>query len=228
VMRLLFETTDGVDYDGEHITLRGAAVGLTPYGEAPPPIWVAAHGPRGLGIVGELADGWFPVCTDPDTYADMWQRVSASAEAAGRDGAVTPALYSRIVVAETDEAAREAAGSSPLLRFISLTAPAEAFERHGRPHPVGQGMSGITHFLPTGLSREEALALADRVPASVVLETVIAGSPDTIAARLAEMADAGARHIQVVNMTSLASSELAPASEGLLGDALAALRTATG
>ncbi len=227
VMRLLFATTDEVDYEGEHVTLRGAAVGLTPFGDAPPPIWVAAHGPRGLELTGRLADGWFPVATDPETYARMWSRVERAAGDAGRPGAVVPALYSRVVVAETDEAAREAAGTSPLLRFISLTAPADAFERHGRPHPVGEGMSGITHFLPTGLTRAEALALADRVPPQVVLETVIAGSPDTIAGRLREMVDAGARHVQVVNMTPLASADLAPASEGLLGEALAALR-ATG
>lgn len=227
VMRLLFSTTDEVDYDGEHVTLRGAAVGLTPFGDEPPPIWVAAHGPRGLDLTGRLADGWFPVATDPETYARMWSRVERAAADAGRPGAVVPALYSRVVVAETDEAAQEAAGTSPLLRFISLTAPADAFERHGRPHPVGEGMSGITHFLPTGLTRAEALALADRVPAQVVLETVIAGSPDTIAGRLRQMVDAGARHVQVVNMTPLASADLAPASEGLLGEALAALR-ATG
>lgn len=223
VLRLLMATTDEVDYDGEHVTLRGAAVGLTPYGDAPPPIWVAVHGPRGLAIAGELADGWFPVCTDPAEYARMWTAVQAAASGAGRTDAVTPALYSRVVVAEHDDAALEATGSSPLMRFIALTAPAAAFERHGAEHPIGAGMTGITHFLPTGLSRKDALALADRVPAAVVCDTVIAGSPDTVARRLDEMAAAGAGHIQVVNMTPLASAALAPASEGLLGEALATL-----
>ena len=226
-MRLLFSTTDEVDYDGEHVTLRGAAVGLQPYGDAPPPVWVAAHGPRGLRVVGELADGWFPVCTQPDDYARMWGEVQDAATSAGRPGAITPALYSRFVVAETDEAAVAAAGASPLLRFITITAPAEAYARHGAEHPLGAGSKGITHFVPTGLSREEALALTERIPPEVVCDTVIAGSPDTVAGRLAEMAAAGARHIQVVNMTPLASPDLAAASVPLVGETITGLRRLT-
>ena len=32
-MRLLFATPDEVDFDGEHITLRGVALGLRPFGD---------------------------------------------------------------------------------------------------------------------------------------------------------------------------------------------------
>lgn len=227
-MRLLFSTTDEVDYDGEHVTLRGAAVGLEPFGDAPPPVWVAAHGPRGLRTAGEFGDGWFPVCTRPDDYRRMWDAVRSAAWEAGRADAITPALYSRVVVAETDEMAIRAAGTSRLLRFITITAPAEAYERHGAEHPLGAGTNGITHFLPTGLSRDEALGLAERVPAEVVCDTVIAGSPDTVARRLAEMADAGARHIQVVNMTPLASPDLAGPSIPLVGETITELRRITG
>ncbi len=226
-MRLLFSTTDEVDYDGEHVTLRGAAVGLEPFGDAPPPVWVAAHGPRGLRVAGELADGWFPVCTRPDEYRRMWDVVRSAARAEGRAEAFTPALYARVVVTATDEAAVRAAGSSRLLRFITITAPAEAYERHGAEHPLGAGTNGITHFVPTGLSRKEALGLAERVPPEVVCETVIAGSPDTVARRLAEMAEAGARHIQVVNMTPLASFDLAGPSVPLVGETIQELRRLT-
>ncbi len=228
VIRLLFSTTDEVDYDGEYVTLRGAAVGLQPFGETPPPLWVAAHAPRGLRVVGRLADGWFPVCTRPDDYARMWGAVQEAAAEADRKGSITPALYSRVVVAETDEAARQAAGDSTLLRFIAITAPAEAYARHGAEHPLGAGSNGITHFSPTGLSREEALDLTERVPPEVVRDTVIAGSPDTVARRLSEMVEAGARHIQVVNMTPLASPELAAPSMALVGETLTELRRLAG
>ena len=36
------------------VTLRGAVVGLRPYGDAPPPVWVAAHRPKGLALAGRL------------------------------------------------------------------------------------------------------------------------------------------------------------------------------
>jgi len=225
-IRLLFSTPDEVDFEGEHIVLRGAAVGLRPYGDAPPPIWVAAHRPRGLELAGRLADGWLPLATGADGYRAMWDRVRASAEAAGRPGAVTPGAYTRVVLAEDDATARAAAASSTLLRFIAITAAAETFRAHGVEHPLGDGVFGLTAFRPTGLSRERALALASAVPGEVVLDTVIAGTPSTVAARLAAIVAEGARHLQVVNMTPLADPALAAASEHLLGEALAELRGA--
>lgn len=226
VLRLLLSTGDEVDFDGEFFTLRGAAVGLRPAGSTPPPVWVAAHRPRGLELAGQAADGWLPLCTDPAVYADWWAQVQRAARAAGRAGCVTPGLYTRVVLAEDDAEARRAAVDSLLLRFIALTAPAEAFAVHGAEHPLGAGVFGLTTFRPTGLDRAEALRLARSVPDAVVADTVVAGTPTTVAARLAELVRAGARHVQVVNMTPLASGELAPASEALLGEALAELRLA--
>lgn len=226
ILRLLFSTSDEVDFDGEHFTLRGAAVGLRPFGEAPPPVWVAAHRPRGLDLVGRCADGWMPLATNAATYAGMWARVTAAAERAGRPGAVMPGLYTRVVLAESDDAAHRATVTSRLLRFIALTAPAETYRARGAEHPLGPGVFGLTSFLPTALGRGEALALADAVPPDVVADTVVAGTPSTVAARLAALVRAGARHVQVVNMTPLASAELAAASETLLGEALAELRLA--
>jgi len=223
VMRLLFSTADEVDFDGEFFTLRGAAVGLRPVGDRPPPVWVAAHRPEGLRLAGRSADGWLPLCTDPAAYARMWDAVRDAAGAAGRE-APTPGLYTRVVLAEDDERARRAAVGSLLLRFIALTAAAEAFEAHGAVHPLGAGVFGLTTFRPTGLGRAEALELAEAVPEEVVADTVIAGTPSTVARRLAALVEAGARHVQVVNMTPLASAGLAPAGEALLGEALAELR----
>ncbi|MFN8108988.1 MAG: LLM class flavin-dependent oxidoreductase [Thermoleophilia bacterium] len=229
VMRLLFSTPDEVDFAGDHITLRGAAVGLRPYGEVPPPIWVAAHRPRGLRLVGRLADGWLPVATNVDRYREMWDVVRAAARAADRpEGAVTPGGYVRVALAEDDETARRICVDSTLLRFITLTAPSESFTAQGAEHPLGAGVFGLTRFLPTGLGRAEALALADRVPGSVVLDTVVAGTPATVAAHLAAVAEAGARHLQVVNMTPLADPTRAAASEALLGEALTDLRRMRG
>jgi phthiodiolone/phenolphthiodiolone dimycocerosates ketoreductase len=227
VLRMLFDSPDEIDFEGEHVVVRGAAVGLRPYGERPPQVWLAAHRPRGLALTGRMADGWMPLATGAEAYRAMLDRVEAAAAAAGRPGAVTPGAYTRVVLAEDDDTARAAAGASRLLRFIALTAPSEAYEAHGARHPLGEGVFGLTEFLPTGLSRERALALADAVPPAVALSTVVAGTPATVAARLARIVAAGARHLQVVNMTPLADPALAPAGEGLLGEALTDLRAAT-
>jgi phthiodiolone/phenolphthiodiolone dimycocerosates ketoreductase len=225
VMRLLLSTHEPVDFDGEFFTLSGAAMGLRPYGETPPPIWVAAHRPRGLDLVGRLADGWLPLATRPEEYAAMLAVVSYAAERAGREpDAPTPGAYVRVLLAERAEEAEAAIEGSLLLRFIALTRPAEAFARHGAEHPLGHGAFGLTSFVATGWQRDDALALAEAVPLEVVRDTVVHGTPDEVAARIEAFVAAGARHVQLTNMTPLAAPDRAAASEALLGEVVKRLR----
>jgi phthiodiolone/phenolphthiodiolone dimycocerosates ketoreductase len=226
VLRLLMAGTGETDFAGDHFRLEGASLGLTPFGDAPPPVWVAAHRPRGLELVGRRADGWLPLATDPEAYAAMLAAVRAAASAAGRPGdAVVPGLYARVVVAESREAALAAIDGSLLMRFIALTRPSEAYEAHGVEHPLGAGEFGLTTFLPTRYDRASALRLAEAVPVEVLRGTVIHGTPDDVAAQIAAFVAAGADHVQLTNMTPLADPSLAAASEALLADAVVALRT---
>lgn len=225
VIRRLFDTDEAVDFAGEFFTLREMSLGVRPLGSAPPPIWLAAHRPRSLALAGETADGWMPIATDPDDYARMHVRVVDAARSAGRDpDAITPALYARIVVAETTEIARRAIDDSLLLRFIALTRPAEAYERHGADHPLGPGVFGLTSLLPTAYDREQALRLARSVPAEVVRETVVFGTPDDVAATIAAFVDTGVRHVQLTNMSPLVDPALGPASEELLSELVQTIR----
>jgi len=226
VMRLLFSTAEPVDFEGDFYRLRAMAMGLRPFGAAPPPIWVAAHRPRGLALAGRTADGWLPLATDPSAYAEMLAAVRTAAAAEGRaEDAVTPGLYARVVLAERSEEAAEIIDRSLLMRFIALTRPAEAFEARGAAHPLGAGAFGLTTFLPTEYDRASALALAERVPPEVVRDSVLHGTPDQVAEQVERFVAAGARHVQLTNMTPLAAPERAAASDSLLGDLVAGLRT---
>lgn len=225
VMRLLMAGDEPVDFRGDHFTLRGASIGLPPFGDRPPPVWIAAHRPRGLALAGAHGDGWLPLATDPDEYSRMLALVRAASASAGRaEGAVAAGLYARVVVAPTREEAAAAIDGSLLLRFIALTRPSEAFEAHGAAHPLGEGVFGLTSFLPTSQGREEALRLAGAVPAGVLRDTVIHGTPDDVAAAIGVFVDRGARHVQLTNMTPLADPGMAAASEALLADTVVSLR----
>jgi len=226
VMRLLMASADPVDFRGEHFTLEGASLGLGPLGDRPPPVWVAAHRPRGLAVAGRRADGWLPLATDPDEYERMLGAVRRAAREAGRpEDAVVPGLYARTVIAETREEAERAIDESLLMRFIALTRPSEAFAARGAEHPLGAGEFGLTSFLPTRYGRDAALRLAEAVPAQVVRDTVVYGTPDEVAAQIREFVARGARHVQLTNMTPLAAPAMAAASEALLADAVVALRS---
>ena len=225
VIRNLFDTPEPIDFDGEFTTLREMTLGLRPYGAQPPPIWVAAHRPRGLALAGRTADGWIPLATDPGTYAGMRTKVMNAAAAAGRpEGSVTAGLYARVVLAQDREGAERAIDQSLLMRFIALTRPAEAYADRGAEHPLGSGAFGLTSFLPTRYAREQALALAAQVPRDVVRDTVIYGTPDEVATAVQAFVEAGAQHVQLTNMTPLAAPDRAAESEALLGDVVATLR----
>jgi len=229
VLRMLFDGTGPLDFEGEFFRLDGAAMGLQPYGDGPPPIWMAAHRPRGLALAGRMADGWLPLATDPDTYPGMLAAVRGAAAGAGRDPeAITPGLYARCVLAETREEAEAIIDGSLLMRYIALTRPAEAFAARGAVHPLGDRAFGLTSFLPTRYGREEALRLAEAVPVEVVRDTAIHGTPDDVAERVGRFVGAGARHVQLTNMTPLAAPDRAAASEALMGEAVAALRSKAG
>jgi phthiodiolone/phenolphthiodiolone dimycocerosates ketoreductase len=227
IIRAFFADPGPIDFAGDHFQLVDASVGLRPFGDRPPPLWIAAHRPRGLRLVGRSADGWLPFARTAAQYADMLRVVRAAARDAGRgEDAVMPGLYARVVVAESANEAVEAIDSAFLMRFIALTLPDETFRAHGAEHPLGKGVFGLTSFLPTELDRRQAERLAAAVPAAVVRDTALYGTPDEIAGQLASFVVAGARHIQLTNLTPLVAPHLAARSEELMGDAITALRAA--
>jgi phthiodiolone/phenolphthiodiolone dimycocerosates ketoreductase len=223
VIRLLWGTTDPVSYRGEHFTLDDAILGAEPHGDAPPPIWIAAHRPRMLEATGRLADGWLPILTDADRYGAALGRVRDASAAAGRPrDHVTAGLYAWILVDEDREAARRMLGST-LMRFVALTAPADAFRRAGAEPPIAEGW-GLVHSVPTRIGREEGLRMAAAVPDAVLEEYVMWGTPDDIVERLRPFRAAGLEHVYLANVSALGDPAKAASSTALLADILAGLR----
>ena len=68
VMRLLWDAEGAVDFEGQFYNLKDAVLGLSPYTPGGPPIWIAAHKPRMLGITGRKGDGWLPTKMVPEEY----------------------------------------------------------------------------------------------------------------------------------------------------------------
>src|SRR6266542_3145376 len=79
----------------------------TPYRAGGPPLWLGAHGPRMLRLVGQRFDGWLPFSRTAGDYAAGLRAVRQAAEGAGRDpDTLGTGVY--LTVAVADDARRAA------------------------------------------------------------------------------------------------------------------------
>jgi probable F420-dependent oxidoreductase len=92
VIRRLW-TENRVSYEGSRYRVANAT--LEPKPVTPIPIWLGTAGPRGLSLVGRLADGWIPSYghASPDEVTDMISVIDSAAYDAGRDPASIARIY---------------------------------------------------------------------------------------------------------------------------------------
>jgi alkanesulfonate monooxygenase SsuD/methylene tetrahydromethanopterin reductase-like flavin-dependent oxidoreductase (luciferase family) len=85
VMRLVWSEERSLRFEGEIYTLKGMKPGPRPAHEIG--IWVGAYGPRMLGLIGRLADGWVPSMgySPPERLPGLHRRIDEGAEKAGRE-----------------------------------------------------------------------------------------------------------------------------------------------
>ena len=98
--------------------LDGGRLRLDLLPERPPPIWIAALGPRAVRLAGEVADGVILNWCTPERVAEAGAAIAEAAADAGRDPAqVTIAVYVRAAMADASTeialAAAAAYGSYP-------------------------------------------------------------------------------------------------------------------
>ena len=212
VMRLLMRAGgESVDYEGKHFRLKDAVMGLEPYGDDLPEIWLAAHGPRMLGITGQKGDGWLPTKMSPDQYRRSLDDIHGSASAVGRNiDHFTPGMLAYILVGP-DEQAVERLLAAPLVRLLCILLPNRIFEMLGVEPPLGGGESGsgFHDFIPTRIDRAESERIIDAIPPKVSRYYAFAGTVEQLAEEITTYQEAGLRHLVMWNITGLGDPELA-------------------
>jgi alkanesulfonate monooxygenase SsuD/methylene tetrahydromethanopterin reductase-like flavin-dependent oxidoreductase (luciferase family) len=85
IIRALWSQERGLRIPGEHYALAGGHGGPAP--AHPIQIWVGGYGPRMLGLIGQLADGWVPSMAylPPPALAEKGAILDQAAAGAGRD-----------------------------------------------------------------------------------------------------------------------------------------------
>jgi len=212
VIRLLWSSRDPVSFDGEFFHLRDAALALGPYLKRPPPIWLAAMGPRMLDIAGRYADGWLPHTLSTKRYEDALARVRTAATAAGRDPAsITPGLVVTGLFDASHDACH-AALDSPAMKLAALVIEATAWREAGGVHPFGESFGGILDFLPTRYAPDDVRAAMEKVPTDIVHALFPHGTPEEMAAYVREYQHAGLRHVVFSNITAISKPQKALSS----------------
>ena len=210
ILRMIFDGEGPYGFEGSFYRLDDAPMDLRPGPGGPPEIWVAAHGPRMLGLTGRYGDGWYPTLPmAPERYAVSLERIRRAAEEAGRNPlAITPSFQAFCVVARSDDTAREWL-DHPAVRFMALLAPDDVWQEEGLEHPLGAGFGGMIDFVPSRHSREEILDAIARVPVELMEQQVLWGSPDRIVGSLRDLAEAGLRHVVLSPISPLVSRRAA-------------------
>jgi G6PDH family F420-dependent oxidoreductase len=101
-------TGERVDFQGEYYRVEGARLYDTP--SEPPPLYIAASGPRTAGLAGREGDGWITdIATARRGQAPVREAFEREARLAGKDPVSMPVLTELWAVVGSREEALEAA-----------------------------------------------------------------------------------------------------------------------
>lgn len=155
-----------VDHQGDVFNVKAPVDAM---GATPPPVLVAALGPKMLRLTGELADGTITWMTGPKTLAD--HIIPAITTAAGnRDIRVVSAL--RVVVTDDPEGARDRTGEA-IAFYGMLPAYRAMLDREGAAEPKDVSIVGDEEHVASVLR-----GLADAGVTDFV--AVPAGTPEEV------------------------------------------------
>ncbi len=184
-------TGESVDFDGRHLSVKGAKLLFPPVQQPHPPVWFGGSSEAGHTLAAEQVDAYLTWGEPPAAVAQKIADVRARAAALGRT--VRFGIRLHVIVRETDEAAWHAAES--LISRVDDATVARAQAAFARMDSEGQRRMAALHAQGAGRSRAD-LEIAPNLWAGVGLVrggagTALVGEPATVAARIEEYAALG-------------------------------------
>jgi len=213
VIRMLWESEEPVNFDGQFYHLHHARMDTEPFQGAYPKIWVGCNGPRMLDITGRYADGWWPAgAWTPEEYAGKLKTIRSAAERAGRDPlAIVPACIQTCLIAYDDAELAEML-NAPLVKAWVLQPSAEALRKFGFEHPLGPDWRGYQDINPAVLPRERILDMLKKTDIEAIRKIIPCGTPVDVARRLKGFIDAGLRVPKIMDYGGMAGLKFAARS----------------
>jgi probable F420-dependent oxidoreductase len=203
LIKLLW-TQEQVDFEGAFYQVKGLKIEPRPVSQPHPPLWLGGWGKLSLQRAATLGDAWIPGPTaNLAKLRDAQREYHQNLRAAGLDPTTKPTPLTReVVIAETDEQAREVAEKHLLINYR------DEYGGGTWKHPLigNEDSAPVDQF--DAISRERFLV----------------GSPDTVIQRLQVFAQAfgvdhlicrlyfpGISHAFIMNELRLLAKEVMPA-----------------
>ncbi|MFW9910046.1 MAG: LLM class flavin-dependent oxidoreductase [Candidatus Thorarchaeota archaeon] len=203
IIRTVWQTHEPFSYDGKYWKLKDAVMSLRPaVQDKPPPIWVAAHGPKMLEITAEFGEGWIPTHLRPEDYGARLKEINGHRKRLDRTGPFTAALWNWVVL-DDDLAECERILDAPIAKAFALLYPSIEWKRLGFEHPFGTDFYSLRDYIPMRYNRDTVLEAIEQVPDEVLREFYMYGDAETVIKKLEEYCRNGLNHMVLWNATGM-------------------------
>ncbi|TXT53746.1 MAG: hypothetical protein BAJATHORv1_120041 [Candidatus Thorarchaeota archaeon] len=203
IIRLVWSTHEPFNYEGKFWQLKNAVMSLRPaVQDNPPPIWIAAHGPKMLKIAAEFGDGWIPTHLLPQDYGKRFREIQKHRMKMGKTNRFTAALWNWCILDDDLSECMRMADTS-IARAFALLYPASEWSKKGFEHPFGEDFYSLRDYIPMNYGREAVLDALQQVPPEILQEFYIMGDAEAIIKRLEEYVNEGLQHVILWNATGM-------------------------
>jgi phthiodiolone/phenolphthiodiolone dimycocerosates ketoreductase len=209
VMQLLLKERVPVDHDGKVWQMKDAFIGNGGKDRRPEVIAMGG-GPRLTDAALRYADGWSAgapfVYAAPERYAEVVTGHKRTLEQLGRDPDQFSFGLHHILFICKDKDDFERHVDNPLVKWYAATG-GRINMADWEPEGIEPVMPLDWHYafkmLPGSMTKQELLAITDRVPPEMVRKTFFYGTPEEVAAQIIPFVEAGADRHLVADVSGL-------------------------
>jgi len=161
-----------------------------------PPIYVAANGPKTRQLTGELGNGWFPFVETPWTYKENKKEIVEAAKKVGRNpDEIDYAL--QIYVAIDDDNPEKAVKACEAFKLAGLVVASVKLNQIYPTLNLPTDVNAFNYDMNSDISK--ILAYKDKLPESMLNDTICLGTTDDVIASIEKFKEAGVTHMAFWN-----------------------------
>jgi phthiodiolone/phenolphthiodiolone dimycocerosates ketoreductase len=220
IIRHIWDDHEPFNFDGKFWKMKDAVISLRPAVEGkPPPIWIAALGPKMLELTAEYGDGWIPTLLQPGDFGKGLRTIQDIRKKKGIKRKFTAALWNWCILDE-DESVCERLMNTDLAKAFALLLPDSQWKKHGYNHPFGEGFHSLTDYVPMRFDKETTMKAMAEVPKEILNDFYMTGDAESIIKQLEEYVLQGLDHIILWNATGMYDLSKTKSSYGVMKEVL--------